>query len=247
MVTEVDKDGNTDTEPADPGSPYRPYAFLSASHLHAALARLTLFGDDPFLKMQAFNLGVVDYWLTGLEYEQMKGVAQEDRNPMLEVFFVYAQSQMWLFAAYELLRTWRQRCRNVLAWQASGGLEQKLSNFEEDVDAGHSGREIRAAQIRDVLRNPEKIEAIRRDCRRTKMLFTRLEALRVALAKHEIAKQENSVARNPGYARINPWCGAFDFEVETGARCPEPINRRDIADEIRAWVNLSAPGRGHLA
>ena len=247
VVTEVHKDGNADTEPAEPWLPYKPYAFLSASHLHAALTRLTLLGDDPFLKMQAFNLGIVDYWLTGLEYEQLKGLAQEGRNPMLEVFFVYAQSQMWLFAVYELLRTWRQRCRNLLDWQASGGLEQELSSLEEDVELTHFGREIRAAQIRDVLQDPEKTNAIRRDCRRTKTLFRRLEALRVSLAKHEIGKKRNSVARNPGYARINQWCGAFDFEVETGAQSFEQINRRDIADEIRAWVNLSAPGRGDLA
>lgn len=246
-MTEVDTEGNTDTEPTEPLLPYKPYAFLNPSQLHAALTRLTLLGDDPFLKMQAFNLGIVDHWLTGLEYEQLKGIAQEDRNPMLGVFFVYAQSQMWLFAAYELFRTWRQRCRDVLDWQRSGGLEQKLSNLEEDVGYAHSGREVRAAQIRDVLRNPEKTDAIRRDCRRTKTLFTHLEALRVSLAKHEIGKKKNSVARNPGHAWINPWCGAFDFEVETGAQGSEQINRRDIADGIRAWVNLSAPGRGELA
>ena len=167
--------------------------------------------------------------------------------PILAALFVSAQSQMWLFAAYELLRTWRQRCRDMLKWQASGGLERKLSNLEEDVEFAHFGREVRAAQIRDVLNDPEKTDAIRRDCRRTEMLFRRLEALRVSLAKHEIGKKRNSVSRNPGYGRINQWCGAFTYEVETGAHGFALINRRDIADEIRALVNLPVPSGGDLA
>ena len=166
---------------------------------------------------------------------------------MHEVLFVYAQSQMWVFGAYELLRTWRQRCGDLLKWQGSGGLKQMLSNLEADAQPGDFGRELRAAQIRDVLLNPRKTDAIRRDCRRTENLFTRLEALRVSLAKHEIRKKDNSVSRNPGHAWINRWCGAFDFEVEAGAHGSGPINRRDIADDIRAWLNLSGSDRGQLA
>lgn len=49
-------------------------------------------------------------------------------------------------------------------------------------------------------------------------------------------KKDNSVALRPGYGRINSWCGALDYEIENGIYSMGTINRRDIADEIRALL-----------
>lgn len=75
--------------------------------------------------------------------------------------------------------------------------------------------------------------SIQRDLKRTHILFARLEAIRISLAKHEVRKKKGSVALRPGYGRINRWCGALDFEIQNGRYSIGDINRRDIADEIR--------------
>ncbi|TDG04016.1 hypothetical protein E1N52_32135 [Paraburkholderia guartelaensis] len=63
--------------------------------------------------------------------------------------------------------------------------------------------------------------------------LTRLEWVRVSLAKHEVSGNPKQAALMPGYARINNWCGSLDFELENGKYSMGYINRRDIADSIR--------------
>ena len=70
---------------------------------------------------------------------------------------------MWIFAAYKLLRTWRERAREMIKWAKSGGLEQKLAVYEKDDGYLHFGRQYRAGQIRAVLVDPDRVSAIRRD------------------------------------------------------------------------------------
>ena len=248
-------DGRQDGERVDSGleemyedlPPYAPASSLDSSQLRRALTDLNLLGDDPFLRMQAFNLGMIDDWLIGLEQGVLKALAREDGTPLPEAAFLSAQSQMWLFAAYELIRTWRQRCRDMIKWSESGGLQPKLSELERNLGYPHFGREIRASQIRSAIENPERMEAIRQDLKRTHFLFSRLEAVRVSLAKHEVRRKRNAVASQPGYGRINRWCGALDYEVENGVYSVGPINRRDIADEIRVLVERHVPSDEALA
>lgn len=45
----------------------------------------------------------------------------------------------------------------------------------------------------------------------------------------------------PNYGRINRWCGSLDFGLENGAYSMGYINRRDIADEIRALATVNTP------
>lgn len=73
------------------------------------------------------------------------------------------------------------------------------------------------------------------------MLFARLEALRVSIAKHEVRGHRNSVALRPGYGRINRWCGSLDYELENGSYSMGYISRRDIADEIMALASTPSP------
>ena len=59
------KDGRQDEERVDPRQeemyedrpPYAPASSLDSTQLCRALSDLNLLGDDPFLRMQAFNLG----------------------------------------------------------------------------------------------------------------------------------------------------------------------------------------------
>lgn len=217
--------------------PYVAASEIDPNMLSEALCSLHLLGDDPFLRMQAFNLSIVDPFLTGLEYEVLQKLFDEERTPLPEAAFLSAQSEMWIFAAYELLRTWRQRALDMIKWAESGGLEKKLAALEKDKGYRHFGRELRADQIRAVMASPDLVDTIRRDLKRTYILFVRLEAIRISLAKHEVRRKRGSVALRPGYGRINRWCGAIDYEIENGRYSIGDINRRDIADEIRTLAS----------
>ena len=218
------------------GPRYKRSSEIDPSALREALCKLHLLGDDVFLRMQAFNLAIVDQFLTDLEHQVLKKMFDEEETPVAETAFLAAQSQMWIFAAYELLRTWRERAHEMIKWAESGGLKQKLAVYEKDDGYTHFGRQYRANQIRAVLADPNMVDAVRKDLKRTHMLFARLEAIRVSLAKHEVRKKKGSVALWPGYGRVNKWCGALDYELEKGRYILGEINRRDIADEIRMLV-----------
>lgn len=227
-------DWGDDTEARDEA----PTAIDPAA-LNRALCGLSLLGDDPFLRMQAFNLAAVDTFITGLEHRVHEMLITEERTPLPEAAFLSAQSQMWIFAAYELMRTWRQRASDMVKWHESGGLQAKLAVFEKKEGYQHFGRQYRAAQVRAVIDDPPLIEKIRLDLKRTRILFIRLEAIRISLAKHEVWKKGKSVALTPGYGRINAWCGALDYELENSQYSMGTINRRNIADEIRALAGTS--------
>lgn len=229
----MDDDDTYDSDHDQTG--YQPVSEIDPSALREALCRLHLLGDDPFLRMQATNLAMIDQFVSQLESGVFQKLITEDGTP-LEAVFLSAQSQMWLFAAYELLRTWRQRGSDIVNWHENGGLELKLKALEKKDGYQHIGRACRATQIKSVLGDPSLIGKIKDDQRRAHILFRKLEAIRVSLAKHELPGRTKSVAFTPGYGRINQSCGSIDFELESGQFSMGYINRRDIADGIRAFL-----------
>jgi hypothetical protein len=66
------------------------------------------------------------------------------------------------------------------------------------------------------------------------MLFARMEAIRVSIAKHEVRGHKNSIANMPTIGVMNRWCGSLDFELEHEQYILGTISRRDIAEDIRA-------------
>lgn len=242
-------DADDDYEPADEhqdGPRYADVATLEGWKIPAALQGLTLF-RDPYLSMQAQNLAVVDHFLNGLEQRVMKRHFLEDRTPIDDAIFLNAQSQMWIFAAYEVLRTWRQRAKEIIKWHDSGGLQMKLEALERNQGFVHDGNHGRAAMIREVIADPAIVQALRDDLKRTHMVFARMEHLRISLAKHEVPGKAKSLAISPGYGRINQWCGALDYELGNGRYIMGYVSRRDIADDIRAIPKLEVPTDENLA
>lgn len=221
---------------------------IDPNDLRHALGTLALFDSDTFLGMQAYNLGAVDQFIMTLEYDVLKELIESDRTPAASAMFLSAQSQMWIFLAYEILRTWRQRVRDIQKWERSGGLKAKLEALSRDRGYLHVGREMRASQIKQVMENPELSGQIETDLRRAHIPFTRLEHLRVSLAKHEVRRKGGSVALRPGYGRINYMCGALDYELEIGQYSLGTMSRRDVADEIRALANTEyVPSEADIA
>lgn len=223
-----------DAEDRDDSPRYKRPNEIDQSELVNALSGLSLFGDDMFLRMQAFNLAIIDQWLTGFEYEVLEKLIELEHTPIEETAFLSAQSQMWIFAAYEVMRTWRQRCRDVLKWSENGGLETKAKAFEKDLGYPHFARQMRADQLRKVADDPAIVSRIKDDLRLTHIPYTRMQAIRIAIAKHEVMGRKGAPALRPGYGRINNWSGSLDYELENGVYSMGFISRRDIADELRA-------------
>jgi hypothetical protein len=208
--------------------------------LRQALCSLQFFGDDPYLSVQATNIDIVDRFIMQLEYDVLRRLHQDERTPGPEAAFLSAQSQMWIFAVYELLRTWRQRATDMIKWHDNGGLKKKLAALQEPQGFVHTGRNLRSRQLQEAIDDPRVIARLRDDKRLTHMAFRRLEFIRVSLAKHEVSGQKNSIATAPGYGRINLWCGSLEYQLENGMVILGTITRRDVADELRATNQKSA-------
>lgn len=218
------------------GLPYRDPDEIEGFELSEALRSLQFLGDDSYLNMQAFNLSVVDQFIMRLEYDTLRKLHEEESTPA-EAMFLSAQSQMWIFAAYELLRTWKERSGEIIKLHQNGGLQHKIAHLEKETGYLHVGRKTRAARLREVLADPSIVEKIKLDLRIVHIPFSRLSFIRVALAKHQVQGQRNSIAYAPGYGRINQWCGSLDYQLERGRIILGNISRRDIAGELRAVSN----------
>jgi hypothetical protein len=241
-----------DDEPFDPaeehddGPRYADVSTFEGWEIPAALQALTLF-EDPYLSMQAQNLAIVDGFLNALEQRVMTRLFMEDRTPLEDAMFLNAQSQMWIFAAYEVVRTWRQRANELIKWHDNGGLQLKLEALGDDQGFVHHGNLRRASMVREVIADPSIVQRLRDDLKRTHVLFARMEYLRVSLAKHEVPGKAKALVMAPGYGRINFWCGALDYELSNGKYIMGYVNRRDIADDIRAIPSLEVPTDESLA
>jgi len=89
---------------ADQEPSFRPHTDITSHELTSTLHSLVLLRDDMYLGLQVTNLAVVDQFIMNLEHHTLQEYVQTDKTPPTTMF-LNAQSQMWIFAAYELLRT----------------------------------------------------------------------------------------------------------------------------------------------
>lgn len=227
---------------------YRPVAEIGASELYDALMSLAGFSDNPMLAMQARQLCLVDNTLNDLEQTVHLHQFDEPR-PTGKIALLSALSPMWIFAAYELQRTWRQRSEEVIKLAENGGFDLKAGNLERDLGYRHYDRELRAQQLRDAKERPDLVDEMRIDLRRTEMGFTRLEFIRVALAKHEVSKKgaKKPIAFAPGLAMVNRHCGSMEYELSNGGAIIGFETRRGIAETIRYIPEAENPSDEDLA
>lgn len=71
---------------------------------------------------------------------------------------------------------------------------------------------------------------------RIEPVYRMTELFRMNLAKHCAPGKDGVVPRAPGYGRINRWCGALDYELIEKDGYYSILNRRNIADALRAVV-----------
>ena len=195
----------------------------------------------PSCQFRPSHLDIVDQFLLGLEGEVLRKLHDEERTPA-EAHFLAAQSAMWIFAAYELLRTWTQRAKEFVKLADNSGFQSKLASLRT-IDDGyrHYGREIRIQQLEDAAARPEVISRLRHQLRLLHMPFRMLEHLRVAIAKHEVSGKSKDITLFPGHGRINSRCGSLDYELENGKYILCAMSRRDVADSIRSLDLDEAP------
>lgn len=215
-----------------------------------ALESLPLF-DDLYLHMQALNLDLVDRFLMDQEDDLLREYMESERTPSLSATFVSALSQLWLFGLYELLRTWRQRVKDVLRWYKEFRIVPE-SDRQARLQAERSQFEARSAtpgiaegfiwQAYERVAIDESFgEIIRKALDRTERIFRRIEAFRITLAKHELPKAKNSFARAPGYGRIDMASGSISWEVVLSGMEVDRISRREVAEECRRLALNTEP------
>lgn len=209
---------------------YPVFEEIDFGRIHTLFRSLSLF-DDMYLNMQGMNIALIDQFITEWEYALLQEYIDIERTPLDMAMFVSAQSQMWIFALYELLRTWRSRINKLIKWKENGGIAQVLKNIEKDhLNLAAHFRKSHLEKLRD---DPAFVNALQSDSKLLDGVFSMTAAIRINLAKHEIQGKDNSIPRAPGYGRINPWCGALNFEIEHKDNSFEYINRRDIAEALR--------------
>ena len=71
---------------------------------------------ENYLGMQARNIWLVDGMLQQMEGALWDEYIRTEKTPFPDIMYVSALSEMWIFALYELLRTWKQLVNEVITY-----------------------------------------------------------------------------------------------------------------------------------
>ncbi|WP_164897199.1 hypothetical protein [Pseudomonas alkylphenolica] len=205
-----------------------------------ALCSLTLFSTDMNLRSQAMNLALIDEFIMGIEYDYLRSKFNETSSAY-DSFFLAAQSQMWIFSAYELLRTWIEKAKGYVRTVKNSGLELKLKDLKRDRGYVNYTALQKAKEVQSLIDDPSLAHQLEDDLARITFLFIRLETIRVALAKHEVRKRPNAMMAGGIVGYMNSECGSLEYQMNSGMVIQGNISRRDIADGIRAIPDYTVP------
>ena len=223
-----------DYEPPD-DIPYASWNDLDFSIITMGMKKLPFFEDDFYLGMQAMNVGVADSVITQHEYELLRQYHEIEKTPFESAMAVSALSQMWIYGIYEVLRMWRDRQFQFEKLRQTGGIDLKIEGMPDDGPLNLTV-EVRKAQLMRYKNDVSYRGKIEVTWTSIEPIYRMTELFRMNLAKHCAPGKDGVLPRAPGYGRINPWCGAMDFEVIEKDGCYTVMNRRDIADALRSCV-----------
>lgn len=213
----------------------------NARGLNEVLRDLPLL-DEVFLGMQAMNVDLVDDYLEEQEERLLQEYIERERAPIPTALFVSALSQMWVFAAYELVRTWRERVQEILQWARTlatlDGDERAAAVAAKREEIERRASEARDAEVRwqvfERVDDPGFVEELRSALNRTEVAYHAVEAVRLTLAKHEVPRRRGVWAGAPGYGRIDMSNGSIYWQLELGRNEVAIVSRNDLADALRA-------------
>jgi hypothetical protein len=191
--------------------------------------------EDLFLSMQGQNVMLVDFYLQDLERDLLRLHVELERTPFPDVLIVSALDQMWIFALYELLRTWRQRVRDLK--QGAQKVAGPVAAADEDEGSmADLAMLFRDGQLKRLREDPSFAAELNGAYELIEPLFRRIEALRMNLAKHEVPKMKGVPALAPGYGRIDMTSGSMTWQVDLGNMEVDIVSRRSLADQLREIV-----------
>jgi hypothetical protein len=200
--------------------------------------------DDVYLGMQAQNIAVIDMMmlrpLEAAALDEFFSDADRVSGPTLSK--LSALSQMWVFALYEFLRTWRQRARALVGFEDELAKrttdEQRAAYMKEITDKIKAkARLVKLAPVfylDHVAKVGDKdfMAAIRGYKESTEPLFRDVEAIRMPLAKHEVAGKEKLFAEAPGFGGVNKLTGSMYWQIVLAEDQVTIIERRRLADKF---------------
>ncbi len=216
--------------------PYKGWKDLDFSIITMGLKQLPFFKDDPYLGMQAMNVGVVDSVITEYEYALLREWFEIEKTPTESAMAVSAMSQMWIYGLYEVLRMWRDRRFQFHKLHDNGSIDLKISGMSDD-DPINSTIETRKKQLLRFKDDLVYRDSIEETWKKIEPIYRMTELFRMNLAKHCAPGKDGTMPRAPGYGRINRWCGSMDYELIDKSGYYTMMNRRDIADALRACVH----------
>ena len=210
--------------------------------INDALQSLPLF-DNVYLKMKAMNLSMVDEFLIDLERQLLNEYIEIERTPIQSTLFVSALSQMWIFGLYELIRTWRQRVKEIAKFafelQSLGAsdresrIREQKQKLTDESEHAHGFELWNWRYFEQAAEDNEFANELNNAFDRSERIFRRIEALRISLAKHEVPKSKGIHAMAPGYGRIDVTTGSIQWCIALKGNEVDLVSRRTIADECR--------------
>ncbi|MFC1552057.1 hypothetical protein ACFL6P_05755 [Candidatus Latescibacterota bacterium] len=214
--------------------------------LSKAIQALPVMEAEPYMSMQVLNLEVVDSYLVDMERQLLREYLKKDRLPLPDALLVSALSQMWIFAVYELLRTWRHRCTEVLQFA------EELSNLKGSKRESHIAKKQKklkevspyfddfsppfSTTYERVANDDNYVKSVRNAMNSTLRPYRKIEALRIHLAKHEMPKARGSSSLSPGYDRIDMVTGSMYWQVSLRGNEVDVISRREVAGLCRGLL-----------
>lgn len=213
--------------------------------IEEAICSLPLF-DNVYYRMQALNLSMVDDFLMNLEKQLLNEYIEIEKTPVQSALFVSALSQLWIFGLYELLRTWRQRIHEILLFvgelnsfsetEREHRIKEKKQKIETTNSYAESVESIHWRPFELAVKDYDYSMRLSSDYDKTELLFRRIEALRIYLAKHEVPKKKGSFTMAPGYGRIDMTDGSIYWQVILRGNEVDLASRRTIADDCRELI-----------
>lgn len=223
----------------------RSHDEIDAHELVTALRGLTLLRDDLAMSSQAFNIATVDQFLMGLELNILRSQMDEEtpRDPT-QTIFLGAQTEMWIFAAYELMRSWRERANLAIRLAENGGLDAKISHLTGKPSWDY-GSHMVGRQLTRVRDEPSLVQRLRDDLLRAHAPFHLLEWVRVQLAKHQEPGNAKSFIRS--HPMMDRWTGSLNYQLTRGPVIAMTMSRRGLADALRGLNDPAVPSHESIA
>jgi co-chaperonin GroES (HSP10) len=192
--------------------------------------------------LQAQNIVILDKIVRHFEEEALNEFYEHDKFSIETLSPLSAMSQVWVFALYEFLRTWRQRASRLIVYHErfialKTDDERAAYTKKLEEEALEKAKHVKLAPVfyfDHTARVSEGgfVEAIREYRESIKGLFHDVEAIRIPLAKHEIAGNKNLIAEAPGYGRVDLLTGSMYWQIALSNGTVDVINRHSLADRF---------------